>query len=391
MNPDNSRIINFSPPAPTTNAPASDEFIGPRPPPKTFEMWSPAQFLAYIADPSACLLGDGYLEKGQWTSFVGAGGLGKTRLILWLVISQMTGQDWCGLKVAGEPQKVAILSTENGLKRWQNDLKKIFSLLTPDQQALVQDRLRILALTPDEPADLNLGDEEVRDRLRNTLQAHAPGIVVFDPLADMLEGDESKTSDMKNSLLLLRGVTRKACPTAAIIIIHHARTGAQNIAQAGSNFNAGNFARGSKVLYSSVRCELQLVPCDDKDATKLVLMCGKANDVAKFPPRAITFDPETFRYTVEEDFDIDAWRADVNGKRHKEAGLTIAQVVTAVREIAPMVGDEASMKKIAEALADTGASLRNIQRIVNQAVKAGYLRDGSKRSLYRLGAKPLPR
>lgn len=338
---------------------------------RTFVMWSPSQFLAFAEDPSACLLGDGYLEKGQWTSFVGVGGLGKTRLVLWLVISQILSLEWCGLKVAGAPQKVAIFSTENGIKRWKKDLMMIFKALTPDQQAAVESNLRILALTPDEPGDLNLGDEEVRGCLRNTLTALTPGIVVFDPLSDMLDGDENKTCDMKKSLGLLRGVTRQACPTAAVIVIHHARSGAQNISQAGSNFNAGNFGRGSKALYSSVRCEIQLVPRDDKDETKLVVMCGKANDVPKFAPRAITFDPSTYRYSVEEDFDIDGWRDDVNGHRRKEAGVTIGELVAAVRELTAATSEDASMAQIVESLSYAGASRRTIQRVVKDAVTKG--------------------
>ncbi len=357
---------------------------------KQFTLWPPSQFLAFKADPSACLLGAGFIELGAWTSIVGIGGLGKTRLALWFLICQMVHREWCGIPTNGIPQRAVILSTENGLKRWQNDLSHFMALLTDSERAIVEANLLILAMTEDEEGDMCLGSPGVRARLKATLTETAPGIVVFDPFADMVEGDESKTVDVVATLRHLRDVTRKACPKAAIAIVHHARTGAANVGQAGDLFNAGNYGRGSKALYSRVRCEIQLAPAHRDDANRLVVACGKANDAPKFAPRCVVFDPETFTYRVDPDFDMDAWRDDVAGKR-KQTSLSIVDVVEAVRSLAPVAGDETTTKQVHEFLAADGTPLRTVQRQLRAAEESGYLRDGNKRSTWRLGSKPLPR
>lgn len=361
-----------------------------RPPPQPYTLWRPSQFAAFTPDPSACLLGAGYLELGLWTSFVGIGGLGKSRIVLWLCICQITGKPWCGIPTNGTPQRAVILSTENGLRRWKTDLGLMLAGLTESERATVEEHLLILALSPDEEGDLCLGSPDVPGRLKVTLGAANPGIVVFDPFADLQIGDENKAVDLIATLRALRAITRTACPTAAVVIIHHARTGAANVMQAGDNFSAGNFGRGSKALYSRVRCEIQLAPKDRDDANQLVLACGKANDSEKFQMRCVVFNPETFTYHVDENFDPEAWRADVAGER-KTSTLSIADLVGAVHEKAPTPGDETTTAELVELFKDAKVSTRTLQRQLKAAVNAGYLRDGKKRGKWRLGSKPLPR
>ena len=357
---------------------------------KAFTLWRPSQFIAYAVDPSSILLGDGYLEQGEWTSLVGIGGLGKTRLALWLAICQITGREWCGLMVSGAPQKSVILSTENGIRRWKYDLERFFSNLTEDEQAKVDEKLRILALTSDEGGDLNLGNPEAVGQIMHTLAEAEPGILILDPWADLIAGDENKAVDVNLTVRTLRAIVRKVCPGTAILVVAHARTGSANVAQAGSNFNAGNFGRGSKALYSAVRCEIQLGPRDDEDPNKLVLICGKSNNAAKFEPRAIDFDTERFTYSVDETFDIGEWRDDVNGKRRGQT-VSIAQVVGAVRDRYTIGEDVLAGDVINPLKAATGVSARTIQRRLKDACRLKYLRTGKLLGTYRLGEKPLPK
>lgn len=353
---------------------------------RPFTMWAPSQFLTYQTDPSAALLGDGFVEKGEWTSVVGVGGLGKTRLVLWLLICQMLGRMWCGLKTGGSPQKAAIFSTENGLRRWKSDLEKLLTPLAEAERAVVEANLRILALTPDEEGDLCLGNLETRARLKVTLDGLKPGIAVFDPMADMIDGDESKTPDMVATLRHLRIIVRPACPDAAVIVVHHARTGSANVKMAGSLFEAGNFGRGSKALYSRVRCELQLAPASRDDANRLVLACGKANNCEKFKPRGINFDPQTYQYAVDPSFDYDRWLEDVDGKR-RDQELSVADVVRVVEELAP-AGAETATGEIAARLVSDDVSRRTIDRRLQEAEEGGYLASPRK-GKWKLGARRL--
>ena len=162
------------------------------------------------------------------------------------------------------------------------------------------------------------------------------------------------------------------------------------MAQAGDNYNAGNFGRGSKALFSKVRCELQLAPQDRDDPNRLVLACGKANNTEKFSTRGLIFNPETFAYSVDSAFDVDDWRADVAGTRKKPA-ISISEVVSAVSEKISFSGSEITTKEIADLFSEDGVSFRTIQRLIVNACELGYLRKGKKRSVWLLGNKPLPK
>jgi len=358
--------------------------------PVPLPLWPPSKFLAHQDDPGAYLLGDGYLERGEWTSLVGIGGLGKTRVALWLSICLITGREWLELKPGPKPARVLFLSSENGIRRWKKDLSKMTAALTEEERAAVETNLLILALTPDAECELRPTDEDSKSRMTAALQEAQPDLVILDPLADMIDGDESKTPDMIATLRALREVQRQGCREAAILIIHHSRSGADNVAIAGDRYNAGAFGRGSKAFYSRVRCELQLAPGDKDDGNLLVLACGKANNTVPFKARGIVFDPETFTYSVDPSFDLEAWRSNVHGKR-KETAITVADVVEAVRELAPEIGAQTTRKEVWKFLEGNGASKRTVQDRIKEAIEAGYLREGKNRFGIKLGSKPLPK
>ncbi len=369
-----------------TPPPQNEEHMASKP----YTIWGPMDFEFHSPDSNASLLGDGFLQRGEFTSLIGIGGLGKTRITLWLAICQITGRDWCGLDTRGGPKRWLFLSTESGLARWQNDLYQMRSSLTPSECTAIFNNLRVLALVPDEDGTINLGDEKSVLRLGATLGQEQPDVVVIDPFADAVDGDENATADVVRSLRRLRDIQRKKAPQAAVIIIHHSRTGASNVAQAGDNFASGNFGRGSKALYSRVRCELQLAPGDRDDPNKLVLCCGKANDCEKFAPRGITFDPKSFTYPVDPSFDLQAWRDNVNGK---QTGTLVsrADVVCAVRDAINAASGgttEVPTSAITAILTQqTGTSAKTVLRRMNEALTGTYLSKGSKRGLWALGPK----
>lgn len=356
-----------------------------------FEVWTPSQYIAYQEEKSALLLGDGILERAEWTSFGGVGGLGKTRLAIQLLICQMTGKPWCGLPTAGEPQRAIFLSTENGVRRYKADFERMLRSLTDDERKIVDANFFIPPLTAENDLDLCLGDSAVVARLQATIKHVNPGIVVFDPWADMVDGDENKTEDVRDTLRILRRVLQASAPTAAVLIIAHARTGSSNVLQAGDNYAAGNFMRGAKALFSKVRAEIQLAPGDKDNSNHLVLACGKSNNSAKFSTRGIIFDPETFTYSVDPSFDIDAWRSDVAGKRRNQSA-SVAEVVACVREKCGQPGLSIKAGEICKAVEETtGASIRTIKTRIAEAVSAGYLRKTEPKGSYALGSKPLPK
>ena len=134
---------------------------------------------------------------------------------------------------------------------------------------------------------------------------------------------------------------------------------------------------------------MQLVPGDKDDGRLLVLACGKANNTEAFAPRGVVFDPETATYSLDPSFDFETWRNNVNGKR-KDSTVTIADVVEAVRELAPQIGAETTRKAVIEQLEATGAAKRTIGERIKQGISMGYLRKGKMRWDIKLGSKPCP-
>ena len=370
---------------------ASPEVEAALPGPRTFTLWKPSQFLAYVPPSDAIILGDGLVERGKWASILGIGGLGKTRLALNLAKCQILGREWCGISTHGLPLRWMFLSNENGLRRYQTDFRAMLASETAAQRAALDAHLLVMALTDDEDGDLNTGSREAMARLAVTLRKHRPDVVILDPWADMVAGDENKTEDIVATLRTLRPIFRKECPGAAIIPIHHSRTGAGNVAQAGDNFNAGNFARGAKAFFSAMRAEIQIAPGDRDDPNKIVVACGKNSDGPRFAPRGVVFNPNSYAYDPDPSFNLESWRNDVSGQRNGKA-CSIADVVNVVRNLAPHPGDEATTAAIvAQVEVLTDVKSRTCKTRLADAVKAGYLRKGSRNGLYKLGAKPLPR
>jgi hypothetical protein len=328
-------------------------------------VWSPSQFLSWQEPPGSHFLLPAYVSRGQLTTIIGQGGLGKSRLAgLWLPVCQITGREWCGLQTGGDPQKWLVLGDENSLSRIKADLEKILSNLTDEERTRVEKLLRIQAICSFEDADLNLGDITTRVRIRKTIAAERPGGVIIDPLGNFAPGDIAKPHDMKEAVRLVTATVRAGAPEAAVVSLHHARTGRTNIAQ-GVGWDAANFATGGKTLFAAARCQINLMPGDPDDDTRLVLSCAKANNCERFATRGLIFEPVGFTYKVDPDFDVDRWQAEVEGRARAGQSLcTVADVVAAVSE-----GYTRTKELVAHLTEACAVSKPTVERLIRSAVK----------------------
>lgn len=182
-------------------------------------------------------------------------------------------------------------------------------------------------------------------------------------------GDINKDADVRHTLRELTKVCRRFDPTTAIVIVHHGRTGRQNIAQA-VGWDKGNFGLGSKALYSGTRSQINIAPADPNDHARIVVSCGKSNDAKPFDPVGLKLNDETMLYDTDTSFDLNAWKDDVEGKR-STANFTIVEVAQAI---------EGGAKKIAEIHKELGGeeagSRRSLQRILLKGKNEGYFRTG---------------
>jgi hypothetical protein len=349
---------------------------------KPLNIWRPSQFLEWTEPPGSHLLLPAYLTKGELTTGIGQGGIGKSRLFgLWLPICQITGREWCGIQTGGEPQKWLMLGDENSIARIKGDLQRILANLTDAERSRVDEFLRLQAILGIDDTDLNLGDATTQARIIATIESVSPGGIVADPLSNFAPGDISKPGDMKEAIRLFASTVRPPAPLAALVILHHARPGRQNIAQ-GVGWDSGNFGSGGKSLFAAARCQINLMPGKSDDDTRLVMSCGKSNNCQKFETRGLIFDPQTFTYTVDPDFDVDTWLADVEGRARSGQSLcTVVEVVSAVRD------GYSKTKDLVEHLTEACATSKStVERVIRKAVAWEAIKPLT-RGIFTLGRK----
>jgi hypothetical protein len=364
---------------PSEYLPAPEE--APAPPLKPLNIWRPSQFLAWEEPPGMHLLLPKFVSKGALTALIGQGGLGKTRVALWLAINQILRRSWCDLNTGGEPERWLVLGSENSISRFKDDLEKILSGLTEDERSRVDELLRLQAVEDVEDMDLNLGDLVTRARVKLTIEQWAPGGLILDPLGDFAPGDISKPGEMREAIRLLLSIVRAAAPKAANLLLHHARPGRSNILQS-VGYDAANFGTGGKALFASARCVMNLAPGAADDDTRLLLHCAKANNCQRFETRGLIFDPKTFGYAVDPDFNLEVWQAGVEGKARSGGSLcAVVDVVAAVRD------GYSTTKTLIEHLMDVfQASKRSAERLINKAVDCQGIKKFT-RGKYMLGPK----
>ena len=295
--------------------------------------------------------------------------------------SAKSSSPWCGLDTGGDPQKWLFLGDENSIARLKEDLRRMFSTLKPEEIARVDELLRLPALVDSGDCDVWLGDETTQDRVGLTIEQERPGVIVADPLANFAPGDIAKPGEMKEAIRVLLTIIRRGAPKATVWLLHHARTGRQNILQ-GTGWDAANFGLGGKALFSAARCQINVMPGKADDDARLVLHCAKANNCPRFETRGLVFDPRTSTYSVDRDFDTDAWRADVEGKARTGQSLcTIPSVASAVRD-----GYTSTKDLIAHLTDACAVSKPTVERVIRLAVDCAAIKTLT-RGKFMLGRK----
>lgn len=346
-----------------------------------YTVWRPADFRAWEPPPNVNILGGGYIRRKQLTTLIGPPGVGKSRLSLWMACLHITGRQFFGLDMQNGPAKWLFFGNENDPMRQKSDLDWFYRNLTTEEQAKVDSHLFLHVIDKPDDGIITLADDEAFKKLCITLKEVQPEVVVFDPWGNMIEGNENDNEEVRKTLKLLLRAIQQNCPEAAIVVIHHARTGKSTAIEAGNNYSGGSLGRGSKALVSSARCELALWPGDASDSSKLVLTCEKANNVQKFEPKGLLF--ENGIYTTNEAFDVEAWRDDIEGNRSTKT-LTIKDLVEIIRS-----GIHKAADIHAKAEEDLGVSKRTVTTRLAEACEKGYLMRTMPAGSYTLGNKKL--
>lgn len=262
--------------------------------------------------PQVFFWGDGF-ALGQLGTIFGQGGLGKSRLSLNLCRNQVLGIPFADLSTGTQPLRHLLMGSENSIHRLQNDVRLMSSGLTAEQITLLDGHIRLATLEHPEDPFITVASPENVVRWKATLKQHSPNVLWVDPWGDVLDGEANSDEDTRRTLQALRRLLRQIDPTAALVVLAHSRTGARNIAQA-VGFDAANFGKGSKALYSASRCVWNLAPADESENPPIVCFMAKNNNGPRSTPFALKLDPETMLYTKDPSFDFEGWQELVNAR-----------------------------------------------------------------------------
>lgn len=259
---------------------------------------------------------------GQVQAVFGQGGLGKTRLAANLARNQVLGRPFLGMGTGGGPLRHLFIGSENDVHRWQADARAMAKGLTADERGRLGAHIGMTTLERPGDVFINLGDPETVRKWRETVRRHKPDVLWVDPWGDILEG-EGFDRDVRSTLATLRKLAAEANPDCGIVILAHARTGAGNIAQA-VGFDAANFGKDSKALYSCARAVVNVAPFDAGEAPDLCWVPAKNNNGRRPEALRISLDAETLTYHAVEPLDVEGWQRSV-----KESAKTTWQKASA--------------------------------------------------------------
>lgn len=311
----------------------------------------------------------GWFMLGALAVIFGQGGLGKSRVALNIARNQVLGQPFAGLPTHPEPLKHLFLSSENSIHRLQHDALMMSRGLTAEQIALLDTSIRLATLEGPEDSYISLASPVNVERWRLTLEEYRPDVLWADPWGDVLDGEANSDEDVRATLSTLRRLLRRVNANALTVILAHSRTGAVNILQA-VGYDAANFGKNSKALYSSARCVWNMAPGDESEAPPLVMAHAKTNDSQKEKPFAIRLDPETMCYNREDGFDLEAWQAELSARARGKRGPKKGPAMTE-EQAAEALGDKvATSAEVIQILRDKGATKDNATDLMKRLVLA---------------------
>jgi hypothetical protein len=137
------------------------------------------------------------------------------------------------------------------------------------------------------------------------------------------------------------------------------------------------------------RVQINVTFTDPEDWGKVMISLGKANDMERFEPRGFVLNRDLMSYELDVDFDLEEWKADLDGKRSPGMKVSMAMVLDHIHKNG---GPEPRKKREwEEAVADIfGVKDRTIRKKITDATKQGFLRENSKGE-YRVTEKYLKR
>ena len=215
--------------------------------------------------PPLPYIAEGLINEGTVSVFYGKSGCGKTYSILHLATCVALGIPWLGHKTNQSP--VLIIDEDNGERRVADRLKEIFLGL-----GVTDVPIKYVSTT-----GYKLEKKNDVKEMEQLIEVTGAKLVVFDVMAQFMDGDENKKQDVQPILTVLRRMsgTKGISP----LMVHHT----------GKNENAG--PRGSSAIGGGVDLTIEIKA--NADGT-LTFRTDKTRDI----------NHDSFSATPEWEFDL---------------------------------------------------------------------------------------
>ena len=184
---------------------------------------------------------EGLINEGTVSVFYGKSGCGKTYSILHLAACVALGKPWLGHRT--KQGSVLVIDEDNGERRVADRLKEIFLGL-----GVTDAPIKYVST-----AGFKLDNKRDVEEMEQLIEATGAKLIVFDVMAQFMDGDENKKQDVQPILTVLRRMsgTKGISP----IMVHHT----------GKNENAG--PRGSSAIGGGVDLTIEIKANSDGTLT----------------------------------------------------------------------------------------------------------------------------
>lgn len=193
----------------------------------------------------------GPLEPGVLGLLLGAPGISKSTIVLWIAVAVASGVPFAGIKPP-RPQRVVIYSPEDAPKIIGRRLIAAIRALGADPK-LIKENLRVL--TSKNPSQLleataeGHGRSAAGDRMLHQILGFKARMVIFDPLVEMHGAEESDNGQMHSVFRVFRSMCQEAKCT--LLLTHHIPKEALGKMTFFSGRGAGSMAGAVRCIFTA--------------------------------------------------------------------------------------------------------------------------------------------
>jgi RecA-family ATPase len=304
---------------------------------------------------------EGLIPDRTVTNLSGAGGSGKTEIILQLIAASSLQTQWFGKDVSAGP--CLYYGAEDEADELHRRLAKIVERAGHNLSDLEGIRLIPMAgldavlAEPDRKA--NLVATAIYPKLVSQAMTLRPKLIVIDPSADVFGGDEVNRAQVRKFVSMLRAMAMHI-DCAVLLLSHPSLTG----------LNSGTGTSGSTAWNNSVRSRLYLeVPNESPDAR--ILKVVKANYGKTGEAIAIRWNDGVY----DLDTGPDPALAKVLNKSADDVFMAVfAKLTDQGQALGPNVGPSYAPKKISGHPDAKGYSKGDLAGAMQRLLDAGRLR-----------------